>query len=116
MGLGRPRHLVIGLVVVVGVLGNPGAASSRAGRPTVVHGDVAAAEPVAHADWQVTHLSTGVYRIHVAQPQAQLDVPSWDAVADVTIIPVGHGTNEVRFSHGGELVDTAFTFVAVAVR
>jgi hypothetical protein len=116
MGLGRPRHLVIGLVVVAAVLWNPGAASSRGAHPTVVHGEVGSAEPVAHDGWSVTHVSTGIYRIHLARPQVQLDVPSWDAVADVTIIPVGHGTNEVRFSHRGGLLDTPFTFVALAVR
>ncbi|MCU1373148.1 MAG: hypothetical protein JWO68_434 [Actinomycetia bacterium] len=115
MGLGRPHHLVVGLVVVVGVLWNPMAASSRPARPRVVHGEVGPGVAVAHDGWRVTHPSAGVYRIHLARSEVELDVPSWDAVADVIITPMGHGTNEVRFSYGGEPLDTPFTFVAVAV-
>jgi hypothetical protein len=118
MGLGRPRHLVIGLLVVAAVLWSAGAAESQPARPTVVHGEVGPGgeRSAPQSSWQVVHRSTGTYRIHLPDHDVKLDVSTWDAVADLTIVPLGHGSNEVRFRLDGQPVDTAFAFVAVTRR
>jgi hypothetical protein len=118
MGRRRPHLLLIGAAVVVAVLWDDGAAASQPVRPTVVHGEVgphgqSSSQPDA---WRVAHRSTGIYQIHLPARRVRLDVPSWDQVADVTIVPLGRGTNEVRFSLDGQAVDTAFAFVAIASR
>jgi hypothetical protein len=117
MGRGRPHLLVIGVAVVVAVLWDDGTAASQPVRPTVVHGEVGPDGQSSQPDaWRVAHRSTGIYRIHLPGDRVRLDVVSWDAVADVTIVPLGHGTNEVRFSLDAQAVDTAFAFVAIAAR
>jgi hypothetical protein len=119
MGRRRPHLLLVGAAaVVVAVLWDDGTAASQPVRPAVVHGEVgpdgqSSSQPDA---WQVAHRTTGIYQIHLPERRVRLDVPSWDAVADVTIVPLGGGTNEVRFSLDGQAVDTAFAFVAIATR
>jgi hypothetical protein len=118
MGRGRPRHLVIGLLVAVAVLRGAGTAASQPARPTVVHGEVGPSGEASppQGSWRVVHPSAGTYRIHLPDHDVKLDVASWDAVADLTIVPLGHGSSEVRFRLDGQPVDTAFAFVAIVRR
>jgi hypothetical protein len=106
----------MGAVVLVAVLWTAGtASSSQPAHPSVVHGSVeASGSPTGPGPWHVEHPADGVYRVIVAAEGASLDVAPWDAVADVTVRPLGHGANEVRFSHDGVPVDTAFGFVTLA--
>lgn len=114
----RPTALLLGATALVAVLNMAEAASSQPANHSVVRADVAATgQALDPADgWVVEHLAEGVYRIALADEQVSIDIPSWDAVADVAVLPQGDGTNVVRFTHGATPVDTAFTFVAVARR
>jgi hypothetical protein len=115
----RPRSLVVGAVVLVAVLWSAGTASSSqpAHAPAVVRGAVeSSGAATVPGPWHVEHPSKGVYRITVAAERTTLEVPLWDGVADVTVIPLGRGANEVRFSHDRSRVDTAFAFVALSHR
>jgi hypothetical protein len=58
----------------------------------------------------------GAYRVRLPEGSVSLDVPRWDAVADVTVLPLGRGVNEVRFDLDGKPVDSGFAFVAVSRR
>src|SRR5947209_1350567 len=111
--MGRcPRSLVMGVVVLLAAFWGTGtASSSQPVHRAVVRGAVQASGAPAEAvsGWRVEHLGVGVYRITVAERHATLDVPLWDSVADVTVLPVGGGTNEVRFSRDGSPVDAAFS-------
>ena len=114
----RPHVLLLGAMALAAVIGTAHTASSQPARPSVVRADVAATgQPIGPADgWHVERQAPGVYRVVVTDRRVTLDVPTWDDVADVTVLPQGDGTNIVRFARRGRAVDTGFTFVAVARR
>jgi len=114
----RPRSLVLGAVVVVAVLWSTAAAASQPAHPGVVRGAVdASGAPTAPAGpWHVDHTAPGTYRVRLADDGASLEVRRWDAVADVAVLPLGRGVNEVRFDVDGEPVDSAFAFVVLRHR
>jgi hypothetical protein len=103
-------------MVVAALWGTSASASSP--HPAVHRGAVLGSgfPTMAPDGWRVEHPSTGVYRITVDDPDVTLDVRNWDAVADVTVRPLGDGANEVRFDVGGTPVDSAFGFVTLAHR
>lgn len=114
----RPTAVLVGAMALVAVLGTTDVASSQTTHPSVVRADVSstgqALDPT--AGWMVERQAVGTYRIEVVDEQVTIDVPSWDAVADVTVLPQGDGASVVRFTHGAAPVDTGFTFVAIARR
>ena len=119
MGPRRPHHpVLLGALVVAAVLWSATSASSQPVHHAVVRGAVdAVGTPTATpGEWRVSRVGTGVYRVRVAEEHVTLDVRQWDAVADVTVRPLGRGVNEVRFDLDGEPVDSGFGFVAVAQR
>lgn len=66
--------------------------------------------------WVVTHPAPGVYRLVSGEPRMTVDVPRWDVVADVTIVPLGSGGDEIRFIDQGLGVDSDFSFTATVPR
>src|SRR5437763_4555513 len=100
------RRTVAGMAVGLLVVLAPTAAGSRSAPPAP--GAVAADGTVTDGRWTVQHPSVGVYRIQASE----VDVTRWDAVADVSILPVGDGGEEIRFATGGAGTDTAFSFSA----
>ena len=115
MGRGAARLLVLGATVLVAaLLAEPALASSPQHTRTIDGGVHADGTPAAvPPDWVVVHPSPGVYRLVTSLPAVDLDVPRWDAVADVTIVPMGEGDTEIRFAEHGVPVDTGFSFTAV---
>jgi hypothetical protein len=112
----RPRSLVVGVVVLVAVLWSAGtASSSQPVHRAVVRGSVQAdgRPDGAPVGWRVAHPAPGRYQVTVAAPKATLEVPIWDSVADVTVRPMGGGTNEISFSRDGFPVDADFSFVVL---
>jgi hypothetical protein len=60
------------------------------------------------AGWQVTRKSVGRYQIRSGGPlDVPLDVPSWEATAQVQVLPLGDGV-EVRFVDEDGPVDSGF--------
>ncbi|MCU1485680.1 MAG: hypothetical protein JWN67_2426 [Actinomycetia bacterium] len=118
MGHRRPRAVLLGAMVLAAVLWSATAAASQPVHHPVVRGAVdAVGTPTATpGDWRVAYVSTGVYRVRLPEEHVTLDVRQWDAVADVTVRPLGRGVNEVRFDLDGRPVDSAFGFVAIAQR
>lgn len=118
MGRRRPHLLFAGVAVLAAVLGGTDAASSSPGPSSVIRAEVTATghpvEPA--AGWRVRRLTVGVYRVTVPGEDIVLDVPLWDAVAEVTVLPLGRGATEIRFALDGRPVDTAFDFVTLGRR
>ena len=86
------------------------AASQPAPEPSVRGEVVDAMAPATAGDgWTVEHPDPGLY---VVTAPGQVEVESWDAAADVQVVPLAHGRTEVRFDVGDVPVDTAFTFLA----
>ena len=111
----RPRLLVTVFVVLVAVLAANGVASSRSAQPVEVKGAVTLVGGIVSAPgWTVTHPAIGTYELSGPAGARVLDVPTWDTPADVTILPGGGSSTEVRFTLDGDPVDTAFSFVGVA--
>lgn len=115
MGLGAARLLLLGATVLgAALVAEPALASSSPPVRTVDGGVRADGTPVVlPADWVVEHPTTGVYLLITPVQDLALDVPRWDAPADVTIIPMGEGDTEIRFATGAAPVDTSFSFTAV---
>jgi hypothetical protein len=115
MGRRRPHPLLLAAAVLVAVLGSAEVASSQPARSAVHRGAVDAdGHPTLTPEgWRVTHPTEGTYRVVVDGDDVRLDVRNWEAVADVIVLPAGHGANEVRFSVDGRPTDSAFGFVAV---
>jgi FlaG/FlaF family flagellin (archaellin) len=105
-------------MVVAAVLWSTTAGASQPAHHPVVRGAVdALGTPTATpGDWQVARVTTGVYRVRLPDEHVTLDVRQWDAVADVTVRPLGRGVNEVRFDVDGRAVDSGFGFVAISQR
>jgi hypothetical protein len=118
MGRRRPHPLLLAAAVLVAVLASTGVAASQPVRASVHRGavDATGRPTIAPDGWRVTHPAKGRYRVVVDGDDVSLDVRNWDAVADVTVLPAGHGANEVRFSTDGRPTDSAFGFVTVAHR
>ena len=116
MGL-RPRLLVTVVVLLVAVVAATGVASSQSAAPVEVKGSVTLlGDLVSAPGWTAAHPGIGVYELRGPVGAHVLDVPTWDTPADVTILPTGGGSSEVRFTLDGDPVDTAFSFVGVARR
>lgn len=111
MGRYRPLRLVLGgsVVAVALWLGAQGGGDPQASAAApVVHGTVG---PAGDA-WgpPVERVDVGRYRL----PLAQVEVVTWDGLADVVVVPVDEGTTEVRFLRAGVPVDAGFAYTAVA--
>lgn len=115
MGFRRPRTLLLGLAVGAAALGGQHVGASAPAGSRVLHGTVSASglAPASPA-WRVEHPGDGVYRVVVLGADIEVDVPEWDRAADVTIVPMGRGIVELRFTQGRTRVDTDFSFVALA--
>lgn len=115
--MGTPRRLVFGLVALGAALAGTaqaGGAAPDPGRTAVVRGEVSAAGALsAPTGWRADHLDTGRYRLAAPADEADVDVPIWNAAADVTIVPLGAGATEIRFRRGGSPLDVDFSFVAI---
>ena len=55
-------------------------------------------------------VSAGIYRLVATPAVAGFDVTRWDAVAEVTLVPLTGADHEVRFVGADGPVDTAFSF------
>ena len=111
MGRYRPLRLLLG--------GTVAAAAVWLGAQGGGHGHAAAAPPrvegsvsPAGVGWgaAVDHLDVGRYRIGLDD----VDVVTWDGLADVVIVPLGGRATEVRFLRSGVPVDAGFTYTALA--
>lgn len=65
--------------------------------------------------WHVDKVDVGTYRVEFPRAMS-LEVQSWSAMATVTLRPVTETTWQVDFVEDHALVDSAFTFSAVADR
>src|SRR5438128_6758297 len=118
MGRAGARRVLWGLAVVGAVLVPTAASGSTAAPAETIDGAVLAdgTPQGAPGRWMVSHPAPGVYRIVTGEPRLTLDVPRWDVVADVTILPLGSGAEEVRFTDQGLGVDSDFSFTATIPR
>lgn len=131
MGHRRPRLSVFGTVGVVVALLLVAVlwSSQRSGATTVRGTDATLAEPAlapavegaVQADgapeyppdgWSVERPETGRYLVTVPAGVANLDVISWDPVANVSVKPLTETVTELRFVRGLEPIDARFTFIA----
>ena len=119
MTRGRRPRAAIGLVVVTLALGvvvgiaAPGA--SQTSSSSVVRGmvrDDGAFDP-SGAGWTVTHPAPGVYELAFGASDARIELDRWDAVADVTVTPIGAGTGLILFTDATGPVDSTFSFTAI---
>ena len=109
----RATAASIGLAAAMGgwlVAHDEAPAASQPVPETAVRGEVVDARAPATAGdrWAVEHPDPGLY---VVTAPGRVEVQSWDAAADVQVVPLAHGRTEVRFDAGDVPVDTAFTFV-----
>ena len=113
----RPLRVTVASLGLVAVLGgwfvarDEAPAASQPSPGPVVRGEVVdpAAPVVGGEGWSVEHTEPGLY---VVTAPGRVEVQSWDAVADVQVVPLAGDRAEVRFDVGELPVDTAFTFTA----
>ena len=104
----------VGLAAVLGgwfVAGDEAPAASQPTPRAVVRGEVVdPAAPVSGGEgWQVEHLEPGLY---VVTASGRVEVQSWDAAADVQVVPLAGDKAEVRFDVADTPIDTSVTFLA----
>jgi hypothetical protein len=122
MGMGSPHRLAVGLVVLVAALSVgiavAAASSSDEQSSRVVHGMVdRSGLIVSGADgWRVVHDEPGRYRLEFDGTDPRVEIERWDAVADVTVVPLGDGAGMIRFTNDTGPVDTSFSFTAIVDR
>lgn len=104
----------LGLVAVLGgwfIASDETPAASEPVPGPVVRGEIL--DPLAPASagdgWEVEHHEPGLY---VVTAPGRVEVQSWDAAADVQVVPLAGDRTEVRFDSGDVPIDTAFTFLA----
>jgi hypothetical protein len=99
-------------LLVASALPSGAAASTEGPAPRVVEGGVAAdgATALLPDDLRFERVTDGVYRLRSALPLEAFDVTRWDAVAQVTIVPLAGADHEIRFVGAGGPVDTPFSF------
>jgi hypothetical protein len=113
------RWVLVGCVpagiAFASVLPSPVSASTEVGveAPRVLTGGVAAdgATPSTASGVHFERRSAGVYRFEADASRFEgFDVTRWDAVAEVTIVPLAGGEREIRFVDAEGPVDTAFSY------
>src|SRR5437899_3076902 len=118
MGRRRPLRMALGLGVLSAALAAGIAVAAASASPPesndVVRGRVESnGTTTAGDDWTVRHRTAGEYRLEFDGHDVRLDIDRWDAVADATVIPLGGGTEVVRFTNGDTPVDSGFSFTAI---
>jgi hypothetical protein len=102
-------------LALASALPSPVSASTEASveAPRVLTGgvDVDGATPSTASGLHFERRSEGVYRFEAVGTRLEgFDVTRWDAVAEVTIVPLAGGDREIRFVDAAGPVDTAFSY------
>jgi hypothetical protein len=115
MGRGVARRLLWGGIATLAVIVPAQAFGATGSAMRSVSGGVAvdASAPGLPAGWRLEHRSPGVFRFVATSGAIEaFDVVRWDVVAQVTIVPMGPRTEEVRFVGDDGPVDSAFSYTA----